>query len=258
MLDRADKTNPVRHICLPGEITSESNNLKPKYVRSYYTNGLMDPERMNERVLREIRKSLGEFGYAGQILQSPVPLGGGMFKVGRLVLDTPPLKFKQRVRYWDKAASHDAGCYTVGALLGEDLTGRWWILDMVRGQWATNEREQRIKQTAQMDGKRIRIWVEQEPGSGGKDSAEWTLRNLAGYRAKADKVGASEGNKALRAEPFSDQVNCGNVSMVRAEWNKDLVSEMTYFPFSKYKDQIDALSGAFNAMTKKKIKIGGW
>jgi predicted phage terminase large subunit-like protein len=254
MLDRADDENKVRWICLPAE---ETEDIHPVELRNYYEDGLMDPVRLSRRVLNENRKALLEFGYAGQFLQRPVPLGGGMFKAGRIVVDTAPDKWRQRVRYWDKAASHDSGAYTVGALLGEDVEHRWWILDIVRGQWATNEREKRIKQTAQMDGRRIRVWIEQEPGSGGKDSAEWTIRNLAGYRVKADPVGRAEGNKALRAEPFSTQVNGGNVYMVRAEWNKELIGELTYFPYSKYKDQVDALSGAFNAMTKKKIRVGG-
>ena len=112
-----------------------------------------------------------------------------------------------------------------------------------------DEREKTIKQTAKMDGHNVTVWVEQEPGSGGKDQATYTVKNLAGYSIKVDKVGASDGNKILRAGPFADQVNSGNVWMVMANWNKPLKDELEYFPASKYKDQVDCLSGGFNKIT---------
>ena len=39
-----------------------------------------------------------------------------------------------------------------------------------------------IKQVAIGDGTDTIIYIEQEPGSGGKESAEATIRNLAGFR----------------------------------------------------------------------------
>ena len=42
------------------------------------------------------------------------------------------------------------------------------------------------------------VGVEQEPGSGGKESAESTIRNLRGFKVYADKV---TGSKEIRAEP---------------------------------------------------------
>jgi hypothetical protein len=37
------------------------------------------------------------------------------------------------------------------------------------------------------------VGVEQEPGSGGKESAESTIRNLIGFRCFADRVTGSKG-----------------------------------------------------------------
>jgi hypothetical protein len=48
---------------------------------------------------------------------------------------------------------------------------------------------------------RFTIVIEQEPGSGGKESAEATIRNLAGHICIADKPGAGR-SKEVRAEPF--------------------------------------------------------
>ena len=86
---------------------------------------------------------------------------------------------------------------------------------MVRGRWLALEREEQIKSWAKSDKAKINgsyeVVVEQEPGSGGKKSAEATIRNLAGFRVFADKV---TGSKEVRAEPFAAQVQGGNVFLV--------------------------------------------
>lgn len=42
---------------------------------------LLFPVRLTQTVLEELRKDLGEYNYAGQILQEPVPIGGGDLRV---------------------------------------------------------------------------------------------------------------------------------------------------------------------------------
>jgi predicted phage terminase large subunit-like protein len=83
---------------------------------------------------------------------------------------------------------------------------------------------------------------EQEPGSGGKESAEFTVRQLAGFRVRADKV---TGAKEIRAQPFADQCEAGNVRVVKALWNMRFIEELSVFPAGDYDDQVDAASGAF-------------
>lgn len=246
----------TRHICLPAELSKE---VHPPGLRGQYIGGLMDPVRLGRAVLAEARKDLGEFGYSGQYRQTPIPAGGGMFKTGRITPDSPPTTEPQRghwkglCRYWDKAGTRGGGAYTVGALLGLDREGYYWLLHIVRGQWAPGEREEVIEQTAQTDGRHVVIGVEQEPGSGGKESAQNTARRLAGFRVKLD---CPSGDKIARAEPFADQVNSGNVRIASGPWVVDLLDELQYFPESTYKDQTDALSGAFNLMTKRPRRVG--
>jgi predicted phage terminase large subunit-like protein len=127
--------------------------------------------------------------------------------------------------------------------------GMFLVDDVKRGQWGSAERERIIRQTAEADGKKVFIVVEQEPGSGGKESAENTIRNLAGWMVQAERP---TGDKTLRADPFSVQVNNGNVLLRTAVWNKSYMDEFELFPNSSYKDQVDASSGAFNFLIKKK------
>ena len=104
-----------------------------------------------------------------------------------------------------------------------------------------------------MDGPDVEILLEQEPGSGGKTCAEATVRNLAGYRVRVERP---TGSKEHRADPFSVQVNNGNVLIVRGEWNEEFVDEMKFFPLSKYKDQMDAASAGFNKLAAGRTRVG--
>ena len=151
----------------------------------------------------------------------------------------------QTVRYWDKAGTQDAGAYTAGVKMSILKNGKLVIQDVVRGQWSTDNREAVIKANADSDGYRVRIGIEQEPGSGGKESAENTTRNLMGFMVETVRP---TGDKVTRALPFSAQVNIGNVSMVKGEWNRAYINELTLFPNSKYKDQVDASSVAFSIL----------
>ena len=254
----------IKHINFPAEIDKKNHKtVRPRSMRKYYQwdpnnryTKLLDPVRMNRKVLNEARATLLEYDYAGQFLQSPVPPEGGMFKIQKLhIEEVAPVSidFIQKVRSWDKAGTADGGAYTAGVLMGEDIHGRFWILDVIRQQLDSGEREQLIKLTAQMDGVDVIIAIEQEPGSGGKESAENTIKNLAGFVVDKDRP---SGKKEIRALPFSTQVNVGNVYLVKAPWNQDYVNEMKLFPKSRYKDQIDASSGAFTALTAGGGRIG--
>lgn len=254
------KAQPVIHICLPAEL---SDKVYPPELAKHYVDGFMDPIRLNRRVLDDAFAELGEYGYAGQHMQNPIPRGGGMFKIDRIhIEDIPPTKFKQVVRGWDKAGTgsiigkKNKAAWTVGTKIGLDLEGRFWILDVIRGQWDSDAREKVILNTAKQDGVSVMIGVEQEPGSGGKESAENTVKRLVGFVVKVDKVGQSEGNKAQRADPFSTQVNGGNVYMVKAPWNQAYLSELEYFPMSKFKDQVDSSALSFNMVHKSRLRVG--
>lgn len=249
-----ERSDPVKHICLPAELTED---VKPKHLRMLYKDDLMDPVRLSKANCESARRVLGDVAYAAQYLQRPVPREGALFKIGGLRIEetTASPTFVRIVRYWDKAATEGDGAFTVGVKMAVDKDGYFWILDVVRGQWEAAYREKVIELTAALDGKGVLIGVEQEPGSGGKESAQATVRRLAGYRVKVDRP---TGDKILRADPFAVQVNGGNVRLLRAGWNREYIEEMQFFPYSKNKDQIDASSGAFAILSAKKRKAGAF
>jgi len=183
--------------------------------------------------------------------QSPIVEGGGIFPVDRIkIVKAAPLNsdVKKVVRYWDKAGTTDGGAFTAGVRLMELHSGGWLIDDVQRGQWGAFVRETNIKATAERDAARfgeyvVSTYVEQEPGSGGKESAERTIANLAGHKIYADRV---TGKKEVRAEPYAAQWQGGNISLLYSDrWNDDFLDEHEAFPAAKYKDQVDAAAGAF-------------
>jgi predicted phage terminase large subunit-like protein len=251
------KKAKVKHICLPGEIHSYREQVQPPELIQYYKKGLLDPGRLNEEVLEELEADLGQYGYSGQVGQKPTPPGGGMFKVDNFVVidQLPnPVNFQQTVRYWDKAGTKEdknrKAAYTVGVKMSILTGNRFIVHDVKRGRWSSEEREDVILYTARADGIPVPVYFEQEPGSGGKESAEGTVRNLAGFAAYAD---LPRGDKVYRADPYSVQVNRGQVMLLRGDWNHDFIEEHRNFPHSTYKDQVDAAAGAFAKVTGKRI-----
>ena len=248
----AQTHSKVKHICLPGELTKA---VSPANLAANYVDGLLDPIRLPREVLEKSAKEMGAYGYAAQILQDPVPLGGGMFQVAKIELvDAVTVRLTREVRSWDKAGTKDGGNWSVGVRMGVDDRGMYWIVDVIRVQYGSAEREALIKQTADLDGDDVRVILEIEGGSGGKESGENTVRNLAGHSIFCFHP---TGDKESRAYPFSSQVGAGNVRCLNRPWTKDYLEELRYFPLSKFTDQVDASSGAFNRLVRKKIKVGG-
>lgn len=161
------------------------------------------------------------------------------------VVDERPYDAIARVRYWDKAGTEGGGKYTAGVLMARTGDNRFFVEHVIRGQWSARNRERVIAETARMDGPEVNIFVEQEPGSGGRESAENTIRANPGYAIFADKV---TGDKITRAEPYAAQVEARNVWLVKGEWHKSYLDELDGFPEAKFTDQVDASSGAFNKL----------
>lgn len=250
-----NKKVATRHICLPGEINNPGYRklVNPPELANMYIDGLLDPIRMPVDVLLDLEERLGQLTYAAQIGQNPVPPSGGMFQPDRMpLIEHPPARetIAKIIRYWDKAATEQSKtnpdpAWTVGVKMCRLVNNRYVLLDVKRGRWSSEVREALIRSTAESDGQDVEVWVEQEPGSGGKESAESTIKSLAGFRVFAHRP---TGDKATRADTFSVQVNRGNVSVLRGDWNSEYINELRFFPNSKYKDQTDGSSGAFGRL----------
>ncbi|MBI0151555.1 hypothetical protein, partial [Bifidobacterium sp. M0353] len=77
------------------------------------------------------------------------------------------------------------------------------------------------------DGYDVKIVIPQDPGQAGVAQAQYYAKILSGYKIEAVR---ETGDKATRADPFASQVNIGNVSLLRANWNRTYIDELAAFP----------------------------
>lgn len=203
------------------------------------------PEHKSLVFLKARRKVMSTPSWVSIYQQSPIVQGGELFPVDKFIV-VPFIpkgtKVDRAVRYWDKAGTQGGGKFTAGVLMAKLTDGRFIVLDVVREQLGYHDRELKIKNTAADDGRDVDVWVEQEPGSGGKESAQRTVANIPGYKVWSDKV---HGDKYTRAEPYAGQVQGENMLLLGGPWVKAFKTEHEYFPNGPYKDQVDAAAGAF-------------
>ena len=207
------------------------------------------PERFDVESLTRIREVMkrneGEYSFESLYQQNPTPREGMFFKISQIeIVDAIPSGVSI-CRGWDLAASKGKGDYTAGVKIARDVNGVWYVMDVRRGQWSSDERNALLKQTAAMDGRQAKIRLAQDPGQAGKEQSEQLIRMLAGYSVRAERV---SGDKTTRADGFAAQVNAGNVKMVKGEWNAGFIEELRQFPNGKHDDQIDAAADAFNEL----------
>lgn len=212
------------------------------------------PEKYDLDALAGIRATIGPYDWEALYQGRPTPREGAMFHVAMFPVEEHAPAVQREWRAWDMGSTSAGGDYTVGVRMGIDADGRYWITDVVRGQWATDERNRIIRQTAELDGQAVRVHGPQDPGAAGKDAALAFSRLLAGFNVKTEPV---SGDKSVRADPFSAQANAGNVSLVRAPWNRPFLDELSTFPLGMHDDQVDAASDAFNEINSRRVaRIG--
>lgn len=164
------------------------------------------------------------------------------------VFEVGPPRDIPRVRFWDCAATKEAGCYTVGVLASKDAAGVLWIESVVRGQWSAGEVDEVIRSTAYADGRGCAVDWEEEPGSAGISVSASRRKYLAGFWTFGTRA---TGPKWIRAQPFASYARAGNVRLVEGPWTGAYVDELTTATpdLDGYMDQVDATSGAFAWLT---------
>jgi predicted phage terminase large subunit-like protein len=156
------------------------------------------------------------------------------------------------VRFWDLAATEPSQAnpdpdWTAGLKLGRTPQGSWVIGDVRRFRKRPEGVESEIKQAAQIDGVGVPVWIEQEPGSSGKNTITHYQRSvLPQFQVRGER---STGSKIERAGPVSSKAEAHLVEIVRGEWNLAFLDEVEAFPQGGHDDQVDALSGAFSKLS---------
>lgn len=223
---------------------------------------LLFPALFNEDAVLELESDLGPFEASGQLQQRPTPISGGLFKrVWFVIVDAIPSGKTLWGRGWDTAASENVGAFSVGTLMGKIISGPHkdrYIINLDREiREQAEDIDPYIVQTARLDGRKVRIREEQEPGGSGKKVIASHTKMLAGYNYEGT---SATGDKVTKARPFRVQCKAGNVLLYgNTRVVNDWLDEACGFPLHKYKDRVDSASIIFNslALEEKLTKPGG-
>jgi predicted phage terminase large subunit-like protein len=207
----------------------------------------------------------GSWLYEQEILGRVVTQGSGALG-NRHWFDGKVLYQKQesvrkRVRYWDLAATEKKAISqkryvdpdeTVGTLMSfkklDDGTLEFYIEDQVCGHWEWDDILHNITETALNDGQYVEIWIEQEPGAGGKNQVAAIFNhirdNLPGWGSVQGHNPRDLGDKVMRANHWFKEASNGNIYLVAGEWNEPFLKQLSSFPLVKHDDKVDSVSGA--------------
>ncbi len=217
---------------------------------------LMFPERFGEAQVKELERTLGSYGSAGQLQQRPAPRGGGILRLEwfRYWRNLPP-QLEFRVITADTAQkTGEANDYSVLQCWGRSTVGQAVMLDQIRGKWESPELIIKTRafwlkhlndtlpvyQKATLRG----LYVEDKVSGTGLIQ---TLRRegVAVVPVQRNKDKISRGHDAA---PFIESGNC--LLPEDAPWLSDFLAEVEPFPSGAHDDQLDPMLDAINLVQR--------
>lgn len=219
------------------------------------------PVRYDNDMVAEWEDTMTSYFFAAIMQQEPKESVSDHFDRSwiRIVDKLPNPVFLRFLRSWDLAGTQGGGDWTVGTLMALDTrNNQVYIVARERFQKASGAVKKRVLEVAEEDTTSTIIKIEQEPGSSGKAVIDDYVSSLAGYSVEGIK---HTGDKFVRAEPFFAACEHGRVSMLRGDWNDEMLDELMEFSDDdshKNDDQVDTLSQGFNSFFKKTAKAGAW
>jgi predicted phage terminase large subunit-like protein len=197
----------------------------------------LHPEREPGATLEHIRRTIGEYNFAGQYQQAPAPLGGGLVKAvwfGRYVPEELPPRFERIVQSWDTAnkASElsDFSVCTSWGVAGKNL----YLIDVLRRRMEYPELKRAVREQYERFAPSV-VLIE-DKASGTQLIQELIAEGLHAvtrYRPQSDKV--------MRMHAQTAMIENGFVHLPdRAPWLAPYLAELTAFPRGKHDDQVDS------------------
>jgi predicted phage terminase large subunit-like protein len=220
---------------------------KRRFVRE--AEAALHPQREPIAVLENMRRTLGEYNFAGQYQQTPAPLGGGLVKREWFRTYAPselPEKLDQIVQSWDTAnKAKELANYSVCTTWGRK--GKHvYLLNVYRKQVDfPNLVRAALEQQKQFNARVVLI----EDAASGVQLVQ-QLQESGIYFAKAMKP---EGDKVMRMHAQSTMIENGFVHVPKeTHWLEAYLHEISTFPASKNSDQVDSTSQALAWMAAEK------
>ena len=234
-----------------GTITTGENVTDLKQNSSHYRllrkkGEALHPARFPLPLLRKYKRNMQPRDWAALMQQNPTPDEGAFFTTDmlRFRATLPDWRHMTTFVTWDLAIGlKTTNDWTVGLVAGLDWEDNLWILDMLRGRWATQQIAENILDThvrynATMTG------IE-------KGQLELAIMPILRKRMaeRSKYITLAEGNDALvpisdkivRARPLQGRLQQGKVLLPMDQpWVETLTNELLRFPTGVHDDIVDA------------------
>jgi len=197
----------------------------------------LHPAREPLAVLQNIRRTIGEYNFAGQYQQSPAPLGGGLVKAGwfkRYDEKQQPERFDRIVQSWDTANKatelSDFSVCTTWGVKGKTV----YLVGRLRQRLEYPALKRAVREQQNLYGATT-VLIE-DKASGTQLIQELIADGCHGvtrYQPDCDKI--------MRMHAQTAMIENGFVHIPEsAPWLAEYLHEMTVFPNGKHDDQVDS------------------
>src|ERR1700757_4834971 len=197
----------------------------------------LHPARESLTTLEHIRRTIGEYNFAGQYQQSPAPLGGGLVKAEwfkRYGEHERPERFEHIVQSWDTANKatelSDFSVCTTWGIRGKNL----YLLGLLRQRLEKPPLQTAVRE--QRDLFAANVVLIEDKASGTQLIQELIAEGchrVTRYQPTTDKT--------MRLNAQTAIIENGFVYIPEtAPWLAEYLHEMTVFPNGKHDDQVDS------------------
>src|SRR5713226_5672661 len=202
----------------------------------------LHPARESLATLEHIRRTIGEYNFAGQYQQSPAPLGGGLVKAEwfrRYGANERPESFDRILQSWDTANKatelSDFSVCTTWGVKGKDF----YLLNVLRKRLEYPALKRAVReQHSQFDADVVLI---EDKASGTQLIQELIadgFHRVKRYKPECDKI--------MRLHAQTATIENGFVRLPEAApWLAEYLHEMTVFPKGKHDDQVDSTASSW-------------
>src|SRR6516164_4688284 len=213
----------------------------------------LHPEREPLETLDRIRRTLGEYNFAGQYQQSPAPLGGGLVKAEwfkRYRDSELPERFERIVQSWDTANKptelSDFSVCTTWGIKAKHL----FLLGLFRRRLDYPALKRAVReQQSLFNANEVLI---EDKASGTQLIQELISENCHGvtrYEPTCDKI--------MRLHAQTALIENGFVHIPETPpWLSEYLHEMTVFPNGKHDDQVDSTAQFLDWFKRPSVNAG--
>jgi predicted phage terminase large subunit-like protein len=213
----------------------------------------LHPEREPLDTLERLRRTLGEYNFAGQYQQTPAPLGGGLVKeewFRRYQANELPESFDRVVQSWDTANKatelSDFSVCTTWGVKGKNL----YLLSVLRKRLEYPDLKRAVREQQSLFGAGV-VLIE-DKASGTQLIQELIVDGCHGvtsYKPECDKI--------MRLHAQTAAIENGFVLVPEtAPWLAEYLHEITVFPKGKHDDQVDSTAQFLDWFKKPMSSFG--